>query len=102
MTPLHPEKESILELLINVIDPELGIDIVNLGLIYSVDCDNTNIQILMTMTTPACPMHGYLLKQTENIINQHYPWMNVSVKLVWDPPWDPSMMSEKAKQLFNR
>lgn len=102
MTALYPEKENILTLLEYIIDPELGVDIVNLGLIYSVESDSSNIRVLMTMTTPSCPMHGYLLKQAENIIKQHYPWMNVSIELVWDPPWDPSMMSEKAKQLFKQ
>jgi len=55
-----PEKDKILNKLNEVIDPELGVDIVNLGLIYSVEIDNSNIRILMTMTTPSCPMHTYL------------------------------------------
>ena len=97
-----PEKDKILNKLNEVIDPELGVDIVNLGLIYSVEIDNSNIRILMTMTTPSCPMHTYLTTQTADKVQQLYPWTNVKVKLVWDPPWDANMMSDEAKKLFGR
>jgi len=97
-----PEKEKILDKLKEVIDPELGVDIVNLGLIYSVEIDDTNILILMTMTTPSCPMHTYLTTQTADKVLQLYPWTKVEVKLVWDPPWDADMMSDATKKIFRR
>ena len=97
-----PEKDKILDRLKEVIDPELGVDIVNLGLIYSVEIDDSDIRILMTMTTPSCPMHAYLTKQTEDIVKQLYPWINVEIKLVWDPPWDANMMSDEAKRMFGQ
>ncbi len=96
------EKEKILEKLKEVIDPELGVDIVNLGLIYSLNIDDSYIQILMTMTTPSCPMHTYLTAQSAQKVEQLYPGMKVEVNLVWDPPWDANMMSDEAKKIFGR
>lgn len=97
-----PDKDKILDSLKEVIDPELGVDIVNLGLVYSVEIDESNIRILMTMTTPSCPMHTYLTAQTAQKVEQLYPWMKIAVKLVWDPPWDANMMSDEAKKMFGR
>lgn len=96
------DREQILNELKRVIDPELGVDIVNLGLIYSVELDHSEILILMTMTTPSCPMHTYITKQAAEIVEQLYPWMNIKVKLVWDPPWSPEMISDEAKKIFGR
>ncbi|KAA3608852.1 MAG: metal-sulfur cluster assembly factor [Calditrichaeota bacterium] len=96
------DKHQILDTLKEVIDPELGVDIVNLGLIYSVDIDDNNIRILMTMTTPSCPMHTYLTTQTAQKTEKLCPWAKVEVKLVWDPPWDANMMSDEAKKMFGK
>lgn len=96
------ERDQIQEVLKGVIDPELGVDIFNLGLIYSIEIENDRILIIMTMTTPSCPMHTYLTAQTAQTVEQLYPWANVEVKLVWDPPWDANMMSDEAKKIFGR
>jgi len=101
MNPFKADRDKILEKLQEVIDPELGVDIVNLGLIYSVDIEDPHIRVQMTMTTPSCPMHTYLTSQTAQTVEQLYPWMKIEVKLVWEPPWSPDMMSDNAKKMFS-
>ena len=102
MNTFIADRNKILEKLEEIIDPELGVDIVNLGLVYSIEIDESNITILMTMTTPSCPMHTYLTQQTAESVRRLYPWMYINVKLIWDPPWNPEMMSDKAKKMFGR
>lgn len=82
-----------------VIDPELGINIVDLGLVYDVEIDDARIQVLMTMTTPACPLGGYLQDLAASTIQSRVPGArDVVVTLVWDPAWDPGMMSAEARR----
>jgi metal-sulfur cluster biosynthetic enzyme len=92
-------EEDVLDVLRHVIDPELGINVVDLGLVYSASVDDGRIHIAMTMTTPACPMHSYLTDEARNLLMEELEGVEaVKVDLVWDPPWDPMMMSEAAKQ----
>jgi metal-sulfur cluster biosynthetic enzyme len=85
--------------LYDVIDPELGINIVDLGLVYNLDVDGGLVRVEMTMTTPACPLHGYLTEQVEESIRAGMPDIRtVAVHLVWDPPWGPERMSRVAQQ----
>lgn len=96
-----PEKaEALLEALKDVIDPELGYNVVDLGLIYSVTVDRGQAEIVMTMTTPGCPAADYIeagvRARAEAEIGQ------VSVAVVWSPPWSPDMMSDEAKLFFGR
>lgn len=92
-------EDEIYELLKQVIDPEIGIDIINLGLVYNIvyDGDKT-VYIEMTLSTPACPLSDALVQAVENIIKQKYPDFDVKVELVFDPPWDTSMISEEGKK----
>ncbi len=81
----------------NVIDPEIGINVVDLGLVYEVAVEGSTADITMTLTTPACPL-GPLLEQEVKSAVQDVPGMtDARVNLVWTPPWDPSKMSEEAK-----
>ena len=81
-------EEDILQALRGVNDPEVGVNIVDLGLIYSAEIQGSQVRIVMTMTTPACPMHSYLTEEArEAILVQYEEVGNVSVELVWDPPW---------------
>lgn len=92
-------EEDILQALRGVNDPEVGVNIVDLGLVYSTEIHGAKVRIVMTMTTPACPMHSYLIEEVrEAILSQHEEIENVSVELVWDPPWSPSMISEKGRR----
>ncbi|HID72611.1 TPA: metal-sulfur cluster assembly factor [Candidatus Micrarchaeota archaeon] len=95
------EKE-VLKKLSEVIDPELGIDIVELGLIYGVKAHkkekgkDQKIEIRMTFTTPACPMINFMLTQVEERLNEIKD-ADIEVTVVFDPPWTPDRMSKKAK-----
>jgi metal-sulfur cluster biosynthetic enzyme len=92
-------QEAVRNALSSVIDPELGIDVVELGLIYSIQIDVSSISVEMTMTSPACPLGEYLVERAECSIREHCPEVaEVSVTLVWDPPWTPARMGALAKQ----
>ena len=97
--PSHDREQRILEVLREVIDPELGVNIVDLGLVYSVEVQDGEVLIKMTMTTPACPLGSYLVDMVEAAVWRHIPEArSVQVELVWDPPWHPGMMSQAAKE----
>jgi metal-sulfur cluster biosynthetic enzyme len=91
--------DDVHEALREVIDPELGLDIVSLGLVYGVTVDNDGDAVVsMTLTTPYCPM-GPMLESQVHAATQFLPGIrNVKVDLIWDPPWDPhTMASDEAK-----
>ncbi len=91
--------ESVRAALRDVIDPEVGINVVDLGLVYDVRVEDGNVSVAMTMTTPACPLGETLIEQAEAAIRQNVPGVkSVTIDLVWDPPWRPSMMSDAAKE----
>jgi len=81
----------------NVIDPELGLNVVDLGLIYNIDIQEKKISIDMTLTTPGCPLAGMLAGNVEQALRETFPDVDVEVSLVWDPPWTPDMLSDSAK-----
>ncbi|SDI28235.1 metal-sulfur cluster assembly factor [Alteribacillus bidgolensis] len=84
-----------------VIDPELGVDIVNLGLVYGVDFDEkNNVFITMTLTAMGCPLAGTIVNDIKSALKdlQEFGEINeVDVEIVWNPPWDKSKMSRYAK-----
>jgi len=91
-------KEEVLKVLKGVNDPEIGINIVDLGLVYDVSIDEKTIEVTMTLTTPGCPMHSTITQWAENVLHYLTPEMDVKIKLVWEPAWTPDKMSEEAKQ----
>lgn len=91
-------KEEILEVLKGVIDPEIGINIVDLGLVYDVDINDESIAVTMTLTTPGCPMHNSITAWVEKIVNQFEPEKKVIVNLVWEPQWTPDKMTREARE----
>ncbi len=98
-------KEEVLEKLSMVEDPEIGINIVDLGLIYEVKIEmksdgKENVDIKMTLTTPACPLLGHILAEIQEKVKLITNIGEVNVDIVWDPPWNPEMMSERAKLAF--
>ncbi|MBI4989288.1 MAG: metal-sulfur cluster assembly factor [Rhodocyclales bacterium] len=96
-----PSEEQVREALRSVIDPEAGMNIVDLGLIYRIDATEDRVQVAMTMTTPACPVGPMLVEQAQDAIRTVVPTdCMVTVELVWEPPWSAAMMSERAKQHF--
>jgi len=96
--PGEVTEEKILEVLSEVYDPEIPIDIVNLGLIYGIDIDGGNVLISMTMTAPGCPASTQIAGESKLMVAELPGVDNVDIDIVWDPPWDPSKMSEEAQQ----
>ncbi len=82
-----------------VIDPELGINIVDLGLIYSLDIsEDGRVHIVMTLTTPGCPMHATFREEIEWTLWRSLPELQgVTVDLVWEPPWTPEMITPEGR-----
>ncbi len=90
--------ERVIEILRTVYDPEIPVNIFELGLIYKVDIDDDNhVQIEMTLTSPACPVAGTLPGEVETKVGSVAGVRDATVELVWDPPWNPSMMTEEAQ-----
>jgi metal-sulfur cluster biosynthetic enzyme len=85
--------EDVIEELTRVDDPEIGIDIVNLGLIYEVAVEDETARVWMTFTTPGCPVGPSLLDDVRNALESLPLIKQVEITLVWDPPWDLSRMS---------
>jgi len=95
------QSEDVREALKAVVDPEIGIDIVNLGLIYDVGISDNNITVKMTLTGPGCPVGPMLQSQVYGIAAGMPGARNVQVDMVWTPPWDPrTMASEEAKDVL--
>ena len=84
-----------------VLDPEAGMNIVDLGLVYDVEVDASSVQVDLTMTTAACPMSEMIADQARDALAATAPaGTNVQVRLVWDPPWTPERMSDLARAQF--
>jgi metal-sulfur cluster biosynthetic enzyme len=95
----EPTSAGILQALRDVIDPEIGMNIVDLGLVYKADIVNGHVDVALTMTTPACPLGESIVEESKVAIQRHVPGIrSVSVDLVWEPPWQPSMMSDAARR----
>jgi len=91
--------EDILSALKTVIDPELGINIVDLGLVYDVVRNADRIDIALTMTTPACPLGEMMSEEIKMVLRSQFADItDVRVDLVWDPPWSPELMSEESRR----
>ena len=96
-----PTEESVRNVLRNVIDPEVGLNIVDLGLIYGVVISDDKLHIDLTMTTPACPMSEMILDNARQVLAALMPaGAAIELNLVWDPPWNASKMSEYAREYF--
>jgi|TARA_B110001454_G_C12687767_1_gene420948 FeS assembly SUF system protein len=95
-------KEQIIEEVRKIYDPEIPVNIYELGLIYDIKIENNNTaKVKMTLTSPNCPVAESLPKEVEDSIMQVKGIEKVDLDLVWDPPWDKDMMSEAAKLELN-
>ena len=95
-------KEKIIGEIKKIYDPEIPVNIYGLGLIYEVKVDDQkNVDVIMTLTTPNCPVAESLPMEVENTVKEVKEVKKVNLELVWDPPWDKSMMSEAAKLELN-
>jgi FeS assembly SUF system protein len=90
--------ERITEALRTVYDPEIPVNIFELGLIYKIDIDEANhVHLDMTLTSPACPVAGILPDEVKTKVEEVQGVSGATVELVWDPPWHPGMMTEEAQ-----
>ena len=91
-------EDAIIQILKTCYDPEIPVDIFELGLIYEIAIDDeANVNIKMTLTSPACPVAGSLPPEVESKVSSIPGVNNAKVNIVWSPPWDKEMMSEEAK-----
>jgi len=102
MDPNHSAlMDKVVEKLKAVYDPEIPVDIYELGLIYEVRIDNKKISLDMTLTSPHCPVAESLPMEVRRSVEEIPEVEEVEVKIVWDPPWDKTKMSESAKLELN-
>ena len=94
-------KEKIISEIKKVYDPEIPVNIYELGLIYDIKVDDNNVEVKMTLTSPNCPVAESLPKEVKDSILKIKDVKDVDLKLVWDPPWNQTMMSEAAKLELN-
>lgn len=92
-----PNKASVEQALATCIDPELGIDIVSLGLLYKVEFHQKSVDITMTLTTPGCPLVPYFKQDIVTKVKAATGVADVNIHLTFDPPWSPERMSTAAK-----
>jgi FeS assembly SUF system protein len=91
-------QEQIIARMRTIYDPEISVNIYDLGLIYELDInERSEVSIKMTLTSPACPVAGTLLEQVEEAVMCVQGVRDVHIQLVWDPPWSPEQMSDEAK-----
>ena len=96
---MAPGTEEVLAALRHVIDPEIGINVVDLGLVYEVLGQDGHVHVVMTMTTAACPLGESIVEEAKAAVLRHVRGAtSVSVDLVWEPSWQPSMMSAAARE----
>ena len=93
--------EEVVKVLCEIYDPEIPVNIYELGLIYDITVNGNEAKIKMTLTTPNCPVAESLPKEVKDSVMQVENIDKVDLDLVWDPPWDKSMMSEAAKLELN-
>ena len=94
-----PSTEEVETVLRRVVDPEVGINVVDLGLVYGIDLSPGRIGVRLTMTTPACPVGGHLRDQARRFMQERFPDVGaIEVELVLDPPWHPGLMKEEARK----
>jgi metal-sulfur cluster biosynthetic enzyme len=92
-----PSEGEVVDALSNVIDPELGLDFVELGLIYGVEIDDGHVRVTYTLTTPGCPIGPMVDEQIEEFVGEVDGVKSVETEMVFAPPWSPERMSEDAK-----
>lgn len=93
--------ERALDALRAVVDPEMGMDVVELGLVYCVSASDQSLRVEMTMTSATCPMADAIVRDAQAVLGQSMPQLReIDVELVWDPPWTPAMMSDEARAFF--
>lgn len=91
------DQETIYEALKTVTDPEVGINIVDMGLIYGLEIEDSKVDVYMTLTSPGCPAGPQILSQVDTAVRDLDGVEEVDVNVIWTPPWNPEMLSDEAK-----
>lgn len=99
---MKPVRKQLADCLRHVDDPELGVNIVDLGLVYDLQFDDGTLTIELTMTTPACPLGDHIEANIRRVMDQVGGVDRVQIDLVWDPPWSPEMMDPEVRQRMLR
>lgn len=100
--PVRVSEDAVISVMKTVFDPEIPVDVYELGLIYAVEiADDGAVKVEMTLTTPSCPSAQELPAQVEEAVRAVPGVTDVKVEVVWDPPWDQSRMSEDARLALN-
>ncbi|HEX5165565.1 MAG TPA: metal-sulfur cluster assembly factor [Thermomicrobiales bacterium] len=90
---------TVREALREVYDPELGVNVVDLGLIYAIDVDGALVRVTMTLTTPGCPLHDTITEAVNEAVGHYIPGVEgIQIDLVWEPRWSPEMMTEAGRR----
>jgi len=92
-----PDRDDVWEALENVIDPELGLDFVSLGLVYDVEVEGKDVHVTFTLTSAACPIGPQVSEQMKEYVSEVEGVEKVFPKMIFSPPWSPEKMSEDAK-----
>jgi metal-sulfur cluster biosynthetic enzyme len=92
-----PTADEVRDALTNVIDPELGLDFVELGLVYDIEVEDEDVYVTFTLTSPGCPIGPQVSEQMEEFVSELDGVSKVYPKMVFTPPWSPDLMSEEAK-----
>ena len=92
-SPRPPDTAEVRAALREIIDPDSGIDIVDLGLVYGVEITERAIRVRLTMTTPNSPLSGMIIDEVRTVLTYRFQRYRVDVALVWTPPWHPSMIA---------
>lgn len=92
-------KQEVRDLLLQVRDPEVGLDIINMGLVYGVDYreEDRTIMIAMTLTSHGCPMGPMITQNVSEVLQQYYPDKDIHIHLVWEPKWSIEMITEQGR-----
>lgn len=100
---LNTEEKTIFELLKTVMDPEVAVNVVDLGLIYEVHYqeERKRIHVVTTLSTRGCPLGDTIMRNIEVVIEDKYPGMDIDVELTWEPEWTPDMITEDGRKAID-
>ncbi len=99
---LSPKEQKIAQLLKTIVDPEVAVNIIDLGLVYEItfDQDNKKIHVVMTLSTRGCPLGDTITQNVQVVLEANYQDFEINVELVWDPEWTPEMITDEGRIAF--
>jgi metal-sulfur cluster biosynthetic enzyme len=95
-----PTQDEVLTVLKEVEDPEIGVNVVDLGLVYNVAVNDSSVNVEMTLTAPGCPMHETIARAAEMAIETLPDVKDAHVQMVWNPPWTPDRLTDEGRRLL--